>query len=1653
MNRAKIWRTLVSVIMLVSIMIGEICLIPTNVYAATDELEKQGNSTNNRHVKFDAYLVNGDQQAHSVEISEENITSLNFNINVDEGYLTNIQVLVDNPNFVMQNVQDENVQKLENNTVSIKDVTTEKTISIPVTMDKKDSISLDYIDRETKVNLVATYIDNNGKERNIKKEITIKAKWNLHTTFSITSEISAFLASNDKTLLQEKITLRQNERKSPVEQTNLHITAPQINKMLPSEVRIYANKTKATNGDEFGSNFGANNYTYDQNSGNIEVKINNTTNENNEISFYDDADEYVVTYIYDAKINDLLKEKLQIATNVVADVKVYSTENTIQTNYSKQHEITKKIGSNISAEVYSPELINKGFLYDNYNETAYNLYYKLNISNKDANEKIDISTNNTIFKLGEDEGVTDKIYFKSIAVKEAMFKKVLGEEGYINIYDSDDNLIGTLNKDSEKNINGELEVSYKKNQRNIRIEISKTQVEGILELRNSKFIDSKLNYKMNVIKKFSAIKEGIKIDKNYEGEVKLNETYTKVDLQMDQTTLTPFVDNNVNFTLNLATNNNAYDLFKNPEIHIVFPEEIESISIGEISLLYNTELKLESANLKDNRELIIKLSGEETNYKLGIQDGTKILIPAVIKLKNTVSTKECNVQMTYTNELAQYTEYSAQNKDCINIPFNITAKSGLITVSSLSGYNKNDSQMSLDENTVTGQLEINSDAKTASVNTTIVNNYESEISNVRILGKVPFAGNTNANGGDLGSTFDANLKEALKTSGIDAKVYYSENNETDENSGNWKTEIENMSSVKSYKIVLNNNIEKADEFNFAYNINIPAQLSANQKTFTTYTVRYDLDGQSLETTQTLGVATPEVQNSINNDSNTVTSASNSSIDMKITAKVGDTDLVDNSEIFEYEVLNFKIDVTNNSTNIVENIEIEAPVPDGMIYVTVNKNPFLEQEGTTAGKYIGVYTEQPDTDKLTLKVNSLEVGETKSIEYNLRAKKIEDNFIQKIAKSEFNLKLNGEIQTTGSLTTIIKKGKLKVELAYIKRTFLNDKNQYTYGYFVYNMTDEELNDVESTIEVPNGLTASNPRVINDGLSDAVLNEDNTLTEINDNIVTFKVNKIEAGEVAELRFSADVTEMTAIETVFKFPGSTKVGDEIYRSNISNNTIQGADITIEKSSPTANQEVKSNDEITYTIKVTNNSKDINSKIYITDTFPKEVQPEIMEYNKFEEPYNTETNEFFDFSTNFDSNDYSTSTGLPNYNEEKNEVTITSMIPAGKTISINIVVTVKELEQNTTLTNIARAYGDYIPEKMSNEIIHYGIKEQDSENPNNPDDPENPNNQKGRYSISGSIWLDNNEDGIMDSSEELISGNEITVVNAETSEIAENAVGQDVKATSSGSGYTLSGLEPGRYIVVFRFDRNNYKITQYMKEGASNVITSKAIETTAIIDGNTEYVGMTDVIEITNSDINYINMGLIRTSTFDIGIDKVLSRIQTTQRNGKQKTYIYDNVKMGKLEIPGKNIEGTTANIEYTITISNNGETKGYIKSIIDELPDDLEFNRLLNDNWYEENGKLYNTKITELNAGESKQVKLILTKFLTQENLGISNNTALFVATNTNDAIDSNQSNNQSSARLIIGTSTGRTILNVFLLIILLGIIAGGIYIIRKSKIEGR
>lgn len=1639
-NRTKI----ISILLVMVIIISELFLIPSNIQAATSDLEKQNTNTNNRNIKFDSYFVSEDKNVHEIEIKEENENNINFAINVEKGYLTNGKVEVEDSNFEIQTIDNELISSVENNTINLKDINENKSFSTPINMNKQDLLNKDYLDKETKIKFSGTYVDYNGKTTEIKKEVIVKVKWNLNVDFDLSTSITAFIPYEDKTIVQEKITFKEKERKSPIEQLKIYLTAPKINDMLPTETRVYANSTKATNGDEYGTGFKTDNYNYDSNNGNVEITVNNNINEDGNIAFYDATDEYIITYVYSQNINELLKQNLNINTYVKADVKVYSNDTVITKEYNNSYNITEQIASSVTAEIYTADIINKGFLYDNYNETGYNVNYKLNINNKDANENININTLTPTFKAVDNNFATNKIYFKSLAVKEELFKKVLGNDGYINVYDSNNNVIATINKDTQTNDNSELEVAYENAQMNIRIETSKPQIEGVLELRNYKVIDSNINYSINQAKEFTAIQERINLDQQYEGILNLNETYTKIDLQMDNTELMPFVDNNVNLTLSLVTNSNSYDLFKNPEIRISLPEEIESITTGEISLVYNEELKFEYARMEENgRVLVLKLIGEETNYKLGIQEGTKIIIPAVIRLKDTVSSKSSSIKLTYSNDLAKYTEFSVQGKDSTEIPFNIVAKSGLITISELSGYNGDETQRTLDENTVTGQLEIGSTEKEAKIYTTIVNNYQSDISNVRILGKIPFTGNTNINGEDLGSTFDTNLKDVLQIDGIDGKIYYSEEPEPAEESSSWQEQVDNFENIKSFKIVLNNNINIGNLFNFAYNIKIPSNLQPNLKTYSTYTVKYNINGQELENTQTLGLKTPSIVNNIVT-TNSNTKAENS-INMQITPQLGDTILEDNMQIHEQEVINFKVDITNNSSSTVENITIEMSIPDGLVYLEKNESPFSStDEDNTVGEYIGVYTERPEKTTVELVVDKLAENETQTIEYELRAKDLADDEETKTIETNFILKINGIEQSVKKLTNIITKAELKTELFFVKRTYVVERNEYTYTFRMDNLTARDLTDITTTIQIPKEITATDPKVISDNT------DVKTSIDINENnLLTFKIDTLKSGEYVTFDFLAKVSEMNNNYDSIDMFANTFIGNETYKSNISKNQMEAAEVTIEKSSPTENQEVKEGDQITYNIKVTNKSDKIYSQIYIVDTFPKEVIAETLKYNRYinmdgKEAEFTEIDEEYDLSQSLEI-DANTSEAIPNYDEEKNELTIPTILPAGAVINITITVTVQEIEQDTTLTNISKVYGDAVKSATSNEVKHFA-----KGNENGTTNPDDPNNSDNTYSINGQVWLDANENGAIDSTETLLDGIEVMVVDATTSEIVKDSTGTELKATSTTTGYTLNSLPAGRYIVIFKYDKDIYKITSYRKNGVADTLSSKAIEGTANIDGNTEYVGMTDVIEITDSNVNAINMGLIKLGNFDVSIEKYLSTIKTVNPNGKEQNYTYDEgTTIGKLEVAAKNLVGTEVTIEYDIKISNLGESKAYISEIVDELPADLQLDMAASNGWYEENGKIYYTNLSEVEVGQTRVIKLVATKKLTNDNLGITNNVVTVDATDSNNVQDSNMQNNTANAQLIIGTSTGRIVLNIIGMIILLAIIGTGLFIIKKYK----
>ena len=142
---------------------------------------------------------------------------------------------------------------------------------------------------------------------------------------------------------------------------------------------------------------------------------------------------------------------------------------------------------------------------------------------------------------------------------------------------------------------------------------------------------------------------------------------------------------------------------------------------------------------------------------------------------------------------------------------------------------------------------------TAKIGVQIKNNYASTISEIQILGKIPFEGNTYVlSGEDLGSTFTTQMTNT----GIElpaelqtiATVYYSTNENPDRDINNeangWKTaeQVTNWNEIKTFLIDLSNYVmETGQEYTFYYTVKIPNGLEFNQVAYSHHRVYFCLE--------------------------------------------------------------------------------------------------------------------------------------------------------------------------------------------------------------------------------------------------------------------------------------------------------------------------------------------------------------------------------------------------------------------------------------------------------------------------------------------------------------------------------------------------------------------------------------------------------------------------------------------------------------------------------------------------------------------------------------------------------------------------------------------------------------------------------------------
>ena len=140
-----------------------------------------------------------------------------------------------------------------------------------------------------------------------------------------------------------------------------------------------------------------------------------------------------------------------------------------------------------------------------------------------------------------------------------------------------------------------------------------------------------------------------------------------------------------------------------------------------------------------------------------------------------------------------------------------------------------------------------------------------------------------------------------------------------------------------------------------------------------------------------------------------------------------------------------------------------------------------------------------------------------------------------------------------------------------------------------------------------------------------------------------------------------------------------------------------------------------------------------------------------------------------------------------------------------------------------------------------------------------------------------------------------------------------------------------------------------------------------------------------------------------------------------------------------------GSVVIVEYTIDVTYKGEISGYANTLVDYVSPEYVFSSELNTNWYEgSDNNLYCLELAdeEILPGETKSVKLVLTKTMTNTNTGLISNTAeieedfnefAFDDVNSTPGNKEQKENDMSTADVIIGVKTGGTMLYIGIFIV--------------------
>ena len=1669
--------------------------------------------TNNDNVQFCAYFVDENKQQLSEIDSIINAKDVKVYLEVsvkNEGYF-NGQISLEDTSFEFihdKTKENEFIKEMDEKTIKLNQINAGVTAKIEVAIRYIDgeNIELQGLSKENKINLTGIY-KNSKKDIEITGETTLKINWKSQE--KLNTKIGAKVLTNkiyeiqeeQKRIVQLLVDSKLENDLYPIKNTNLKLNVPQV----VESVKVHSRNTNATNGN---TEFNEKNYSYDSETGILEINIQNQEKDGKISWIKDEKDSLVITYIYPKDV-DIEKQEINLDS-------VITTYDDKEVTANCKVIIDKEINGVLTSKINLDETqIYKGKLYtteDRYytTSTSININYALMDEIRIEEKEAVFITNNSIQKAN--------IQYVQTRINREEFNKIFGQEGNITILDQDGNTIANINKDTEVDENGYININYDSGVKAITINTTKPQTEETLHIYNRKVIlDNK--YTRKDISEFTGIKEEISNGYNLNDvkTIELKDTESTASIEVSTNKFSALEENkNIEIVATLETNNESKDLYKNPSVDVIFPKEISQVEILSAKALYRNGLKVEKCekikNQDGNTILHIDFEGEQKKYNSEILNGLEIHIYANLTLDKTTPNKISEFILNYTNDNGSEDLYSVSKQ------INIESQDGLVLYNSISDYNKKNEKIELiDQEQTTAELDMNSKETTAKIETVLINNYDKDITeDIIVIGDIPVKDNEN--------TFTAKISN-LKVNDKSAEVKYGKDR-------------------KAYKVVLDK-LDSGEVVKISYDISIPAKLSYNEKGVLATSLQYSYEEKDISDISNIILET-EIA-TIEETLDGVTTTTKTGLEVNIKTSSGNKALNDGDEIYNGETVTYALTVKNNTGNDLNDVDVKVTQTNGVMFELVERQVY--NPAKYEGEGYGMEHFWEETKSNIKEFNDIDIPNGESVtldEYQVVVKKGDSTELY--GNISFKSKDNTLDETIKTIKNSIKDAELK--LTFVPKDseeFHWDRNKAQYlTLSVTNMTEQELKDIDLQITLSEELSCEKYEKYQDYLilDNDIEFKDKQINGLGQTIITLSI-KLLLGKgiknIEILPIAKDFDEESKIAHLYaqaitvdnniynsnnvekkiyygeknsdlKLTQVAKVNNVIADSNtmlknqdkvefyigIENLNNEEVDISIEsyiascwkdfdieliKDNNKTNITEKVNigrlsiedkigakdmlyikmlmtfdssnineESIVHTINVTDlsylekyineckiniaKSDDNNLNLKISQISNPEDKSIISDKQKVEFIVNIENICNYDRKVNIVD---SLNLTLKNIKVFINDNEVTDKYLTGNELKIdNYVVKAKQKVvlrisgtvdlsgyEGETISNSVLIKSDY-PDVSSN-IITYYVQH----------DSSNDDNKQSEYSVSGVAWLDSNGDGKRDDEEEYLKDLEIRAINTKTEEVL------NIKTQTNEDGSYQLVLPKGKYIIVFMYDNDNYYVTTYHADNVDGKVNSDAVSKSITIDNKEEIYGITDEISLTSNKEN-IDIGLVSRSKFDLQLEKYITKVVVIN-DKKTKTYNFDKITLGKVEIDSKYLSDSTVLVEYTLKVTNIGDIQGSVKDIIDYKPADMKFSSDLNKDWYQSEEYLHNEVLSNktLDKGEFIETKIILTKKMTDSNTGLVNNTAtLKFIENIDSVTDVNKENNKGSADLIISVKTGtalRFTLLVFSLTVSLIVVA--------------